>query len=381
MRGGPVFAAALLAGAATLVTWITGAPGPTCLGAGLLGAAATMHHRHPRSAPAGVLAALGLIAFDTPIGEVPLFLAAWNAFGIGRYTGVAVRIIAAFTTVLVAELGVGDDAFVPNLFLVVAPLLIGWALGERDAVARDLAARGAELEAERDVFAALSVRYERARISAELHDIVAHAISVMVVQASAGQRLAAADPARTQAAFDAIRDAARHAESDLGRLVTLLTVETADASDPELALINDLVAGAARTGLDVTLSLEGDLGLLSADVSRSAYLVVREGLTNALRYASGAPVRVRVRSASDEVVVEVRNAPAPRSAPLAGHGSSNGLRGLRERLDHAGGRLEAAATVDGGWCLRASLPRHPAVEALVAQRSSLGTTSQAHPPG
>ena len=104
----------------------------------------------------------------------------------------------------------------------------GRALREREQVAGQLAERVRELEEEREAHAALSVRYERARIASELHDIVAHAISVMVVQASAGQRLAARDPEPTAETFEAIAGAARQAEEDMGRLVALLADEGRD---------------------------------------------------------------------------------------------------------------------------------------------------------
>jgi signal transduction histidine kinase len=278
------------------------------------------------------------------------------AFGLGRYASPVAGGIAA-ASLFVAAVTQDHVNEAPNAFSVLFPLFAGYALRGRDRLAEELAARGAELDAERDVYAGLSVRYERARIAAELHDIVAHAISVMVVQASAGQRLAAIDPALTRETFSAIGDAARQAEADMGRLVALLADEQEVADAPDLALVQELVARAVGTGLDVTLRLEGDHSALPASEVRSTFLVVREGLTNALRYASGASVRVLVAARSDELLVEVVNAAAPGTPVLAGHGSGNGLRGLRERLDTCGGRLDAGPTGDGGWQLRARLPR------------------------
>jgi signal transduction histidine kinase len=257
------------------------------------------------------------------------------------------------------------DSVVPYLLIVGACWGAGRALREREQVAAELAARGHELEEEREAYAALSVRYERARIASELHDIVAHAISVMVVQASAGQRLAH-DPEATAETFQAIAGAARQAEQDMGRLVALLGDDTAIGPAPDLALVEELVARAAGSGLDVTLRLEGEREGLPAEVAEAAYRIVQEGLTNALRYAAGAPVAVRVRADRGALVVDVENGPADGSATLAGAGTGNGLRGLRERVDACGGRLEAGPTAADGWLLSARLPRrigaaaHPA---------------------
>ena len=148
------------------------------------------------------------------------------------------------------------DDWVPTVMFPAVFWGAGRAMRAHEVVARRLKERAAELAEEREAYAQLSVRYERARIAAELHDIVAHAISVMVVQASAGQRLAAVDPELTTQTFHHIADAARQAEDDMGRLVALLGDEPAGPA-PDLALVEELVARAAGSGLDVTLRLEG----------------------------------------------------------------------------------------------------------------------------
>ena len=260
----------------------------------------------------------------------------------------------------------------PALLITAAAWGAGRALRERERVAAQLAERARELEEEREAHAALSVRYERARIASELHDIVAHAISVMVVQASAGQRLAAHDPEATAETFEAIAGAARQAEEDMGRLVALLGDEGAIGPAPDLALVEELVARAAGSGLDVTLRLEGEREGLPAPLVEAAYRVVQEGLTNALRYASGAPVSVLVRGQPEALVVEVRNAPATRDVALAGAGTGNGLLGLRERVGGCGGTLEAGPTPDGGWRLSALLPRRVTGPHELSASHSLG---------
>ena len=202
------------------------------------------------------------------------------------------------------------------------------------------------------------MRYERARIASELHDIVAHAISVMVVQATAGQRLAPHDPEATAETFEAIAGAARQAEHEMALLVELLADERAAGADADIALVEDLVARASGSGLDVTLALEGDRGGMPPETARLAYRVVQEGLTNALRYAAGAPVRSAWRARPPRCGWRSPNGPVQGEPSLAGVGTGNGLRGLRERVEAAGGTLEAGPE-GGGWRLGVRLPRIP----------------------
>lgn len=330
-----------------------------CVGTGVVAAALLLYHHRPWLASAVAVTGLllTLVGGDPP-PDVAGLLAGAHAFFTARHVGGGLALGLAVALLALVEVRASSGNQVPILFVIVGPFLAGHALRGRHLVARQLQERASELEAERDVYADLSVRYERARIAAELHDIVAHAISVMVVQASAGQRLAIVDPELAQEAFSAIAGAARQAESDMARLVRLLADEPPEGDAEDLALVRELVSRAAGTGLDVSLRVEGDRTLLlHGPARRSAYLVVREGLTNALRYASGAPVRVLVDARPRELVVDVVNAAAGISPLLAGQGSGTGLRGLREHLDSCGGRLEAGRTPDGGWRLRARVPR------------------------
>jgi signal transduction histidine kinase len=350
-------AGALLGGVTTAVA----SDGLVAILAGALaGTALGTARRHTRAAWVAVAVATVAMAFDVE-GDVPagvilvpvvaLCAGLWET----RWGGVAalVGLVGAWEFL---DAMTPDSAFVPAILIPTTAWAAGRALRERNRVARQLAARARELEEEREAYAALSVRYERARIASELHDIVAHAISVMVVQASAGQRLAH-DPAATAETFEAIAGAARQAEQDMGRLVALLGDENAIGPAPDLALVEELVARAAGSGLDVTLRLEGEREGLPAEVGETAYRVVQEGLTNALRYAAGSAVAVRVRAAGEDLIVEVENDATDRQPALAGAGTGNGLRGLRERVDACGGRLEAGPTAGDGWLLSARLPR------------------------
>ena len=314
--------------------------------------------RHPRAA---WLATAATLLGTAPFGPAPTGVAlvvVAHAFVTGRgedrLWGVA-GLVALVAALEVNQLGTGS--FVPQLILPGAAWAAGRALRERELVADQLAERARELEDEREAHAALTVRYERARIASELHDIVAHAISVMVVQASAGQRLVERDPGAVSETFEAIAGAARQAEQDMGRLVALLGNEGAIGPAPDLALVEELVGRASGSGLDVRLRFEGEREGIPAVVVESAYRVVQEGLTNALRYAAGAAVSVVVRGEPEALLVAVENGPAGDEAALAGVGTGSGLIGLRERVAACGGTLEAGPRADGGWRLAGVLPR------------------------
>ena len=334
-----------LVAAAAGVAASAGTGVPSMIAAGVIGLALGLTRRHPRAAWLVTVAVLLAVA---PAGETGLGAAllvavhaAFAARAEDRWTGVA-----AFAALAGAqEIGVAfaSESPVPTLLVTGAGWGVGRGLRERDQVAASLAERARELEEEREAHAALSVRYERARIASELHDIVAHAISVMVVQAAAGQRIAH-DPAARRETFEAIAGAARQAEEDMGQLAALLGDENAIAVAPDLALVEQLVARAAGSGLAVTLRLEGEREGIPAPAAQAAYHVVQEGLTNALRYAAGAQVDVLVRGDRDALVVSVANGPAASEAALAGVGTGTGLQGLRERVGACGGTLEAGAT-------------------------------------
>jgi signal transduction histidine kinase len=247
-----------------------------------------------------------------------------------------------------------DGSLVPEIMLPGTLYLAGLALRGRETLANRLAAQSDELETERDAYARLSVRYERARIAAELHDVVAHAISVMVVQASAGQRLAVSEPARAAETFDVIASAARHAQADLDRLAGLLAQDTTSDTGADLGLVREIVDTARASGLPVTLRVSGDTSGVSGPVAHAALRVVQEGLTNALRYAPGALIEVVVDVFPGTLELSILN-DRPTVPTRLGLGSGRGLTGLRERVAAYGGTLDAGPNSDGGWSVRASM--------------------------
>jgi signal transduction histidine kinase len=247
----------------------------------------------------------------------------------------------------------GDTSEVALVMFSVPSFVAGTVFRLRREAADELARRGRELEEERELFAEVSMRHERARIASELHDIIGHAISVMVIQAAAGQRLVDTDPARAKQTFAAIAESARRGKEDLQRLIELLG--GTDVSGPDLSLIEEVVTRAARGGLDVSCRFEVDRDGVAGPTAHVAFRVVQESLTNALRYAPGAAVRVLVKASGRDLTVTVENDRSVQERPgLSGTG--RGLVGLRERVQGLGGQLLAGPAARGGWLVEATLP-------------------------
>lgn len=332
---------------------------------GALGVALAGSRRRPGTtllaANAILVAAIlsGVLPGEDPIS--PYFLIGAHCVLAGRYAGGWMAVAGPAVLLVLASVASWTDSGPFVGFICVAAWAGGRALREREEVTARLAERARELDEEREAHAELSVRYERARIASELHDIVAHAISVMVVQATAGQRLVGTAPELAAETFENLASAARQAEADLGRLVALLGDEDAIGAAPDLSLVEELVRHAAGSGLDVTLRLEGQREGLPAEVAQTAYRVVQEGLTNALRYAAGSAVAVVVRGDHDALEVSVENGPAGGGAGLGGVGTGNGLRGVRERVGACAGSVDAGPTAGGGWRLAVRLPRRETV--------------------
>jgi signal transduction histidine kinase len=287
---------------------------------------------------------------------LPTFLLAYSvgASASRWQSALAVVLLGAGLQIAVAQV----NPFV--VVVTVGPWAVGLVVRSRRRLTEQLELRGRELEAEREVFAAEAVRYERARIARELHDIVAHSVSVMVIQASAGQRLTAADPALATEAFDSISEAAGQAEAEIARLVELLDHEPQPRGDDDMRLIGELVTRAGRAGLAVGCRFTGSFAGLADEAATAAYRVVQEGLTNASKHAPGAPIEVDI--AGEAAHVEVRVVNGPTVGPLSGleHiGSGTGLAGMRERVAACGGQLSAGPAAGGGWQVIARLPCAP----------------------
>jgi signal transduction histidine kinase len=318
---------------------------------------------HPRAAS---VLALGLFLTALAVGDgwfpdtgVAVFSVSFAVLALG-WSGRAAWLVAlcGLAYLLPFYYLSGEDSWVAALMFTVPPYVAGTVLRLRKETADELAVRAQELEEERELFAEIALRHERARIASELHDIVGHAISVMVIQAAAGQRLVDADPERAKEAFAAISESARQGREDLERLIELLGgTGVAEGASPDLSLLDEVVTRAGRSGLNVTCRFEGDRDHVPEPVAHLAFRVVQESLTNALRYAPGADVRIviRVDDAARGLEVRVENdRTVQHDAPLAGTG--HGLIGLRERIQTLGGQFSAGTTGPGGWAVEARLP-------------------------
>ncbi|HEY7145570.1 MAG TPA: histidine kinase [Streptosporangiaceae bacterium] len=240
----------------------------------------------------------------------------------------------------------------------VGPLLALYFDARRRLV-QALTERAERAERERYLLAGQARAEERARLAAEMHDVVTHRVSLMVLQAGA-LRVTTADESTRQAAEE-IRAAGCQALDELRDLVGIL--HAAPGSDEAIAPgLAALVAESTKVGTPAELIEEGDPANASPVVARTAYRIVREALTNVRKHAPGAQVTVRVRYDQAQVRLTVRNTrpagPVPPDAALAGTGSGLGIAGLRQRVELVHGTLRAAATPDGGFSLDATMPSY-----------------------
>jgi signal transduction histidine kinase len=354
--------AAVLTVASLLQIWL--GPGPVhqqALGALFATAAcATVAFRQRYPATAGVTAQ-GVLALD--------FLT-WHNLAAGGWTiawfcslyGLAVwasrwRFVAGAAFVGLTDLApVGRDASPANwdstavgfaLGTVVVMLLLRRIVGDRDSRAR-LAER------ERDVAAREAVVEERARIARELHDAVAHSVSMMVIQAGAERRVA--ENGSTREVLQTIEQIGRGALTEMRRLVGMLRTDSSEglAPQPTLADLPTLMTQVGEAGLPVEFRVDGEPRELPVGIELSAYRIVQEALTNALKHAGRAQASVIVRYRPDSLELEIADdgAGTPAGVPGGGHG----LTGIRERVSLYGGRFDASARRGGGFAVRVLLP-------------------------
>ncbi|MGZ2357246.1 sensor histidine kinase [Streptomyces sp. 372A] len=253
----------------------------------------------------------------------------------------------------------GSALLLPLCAAVV--LVIGAAVRERRVAQRRLAEQETVSEAER---ARRTLLEERARIARELHDVVAHHMSVITVQAdSAPYRLPElSDEAREE--FGTIAASARESLAEMRRLLVVLRGDGAEgerAPQPGIDRLQQLVESTVRTGLPAELSLAAGLGDVPSAVDLSAYRIVQEALANVVRHAPGARTRISVTSDGGQLTVLVVNAPPEQpGSPLETAGTGHGLIGMRERVRLTGGSLDAGPLPDGGFRVAARLPLSPA---------------------
>jgi signal transduction histidine kinase len=222
----------------------------------------------------------------------------------------------------------------------------------------------AQLEAQRDTAAVEALRLERLRIARELHDILAHSVSVMVLQAAGGQAVLRSDPDRALRAFKVIQDTGVGCTGELRRLLCLLRAAGEDSAGdlggtPGLADVDGLVDNTRAAGVAVSREVEGAPGRVDSSVSLTVYRIVQESLTNTMKHAgAGARARVHLAWMPGRLTVTVEDHARDPRVPAADAGrlsTRHGLRGLRERVAIAGGTFEAQPT-EAGFVVRAELP-------------------------
>jgi signal transduction histidine kinase len=245
--------------------------------------------------------------------------------------------------------------------VVLGSLLVaGWAAGSgsrsRRAYLDQLAARARDLDREREQSGALAVAAERGRISRELHDVVAHGLSLIVIQAMGGEAALDVEPAATRAALAAIVHTGRESLADMRRVLGALG-EVADAWHPQpgLAHLPALVDQVRRTGTRIRLDIEGAAAPLPAPLDLSAYRIVQEALTNVMKHAGpGASARVVLAYAACALDIRVADEGVP--VPVGTTPPGNGIGGMRERVRLLGGHFSAGPRPGGGFEVYARLP-------------------------
>jgi signal transduction histidine kinase len=245
----------------------------------------------------------------------------------------------------------------PGAWLALAiAWLVGRDLRRRRQRVTDLEDRAERLEREREEQALLAVAEERGRIARELHDVIAHGVSVIVVQAQAGPHLIG-DPQRAIGVFRAIESSGRDALVELRRLLGILRSgdeQLAIGPQPGLGSLQSLVEQVRASGLPVELRIEGEPVRLPAGIDLSAYRIVQEALTNVVRHAEDAAAEVVIRYRERRLELDVLDDGHGRTSRR--NGTGHGLIGMRERVALYGGTLEAGTREGGGYAVRAQLP-------------------------
>ena len=359
-------AAVLLAWALFDVPWWWRPPGHggsalVILGVIALAAAQSMPFLRRRQQPAAVLALTGAALAVKYAAGLNIWSAAAAvlaaAYGLGAYGSSTVRragralaacaLLAVFIT-LPADRSSHDPA------IACALLAIALGMGEVTSAHRDTAAAAARHAQD----------MERARLARELHDVVAHQLSAIAVQAGAARLAAASDPQAAAAAVAAIERQARGGLTELNQLVRELRPAADTGPDtspqPRLGDIPSLIERAGEAGMRAELRVDGEPRPLPPAVELAGYRVVQESLTNAIRYAAGAAATVRLAYRDDGIMVEVTDdGPGAAAAAAAIRGGGAGLAGLRERARLLGGQLEAGSAAERGFAVRAFLPGPP----------------------
>ncbi|WP_187437694.1 sensor histidine kinase [Actinomadura decatromicini] len=318
---------------------------------------------------AGPFAAYQALGFATTFGSLGLYLALYSAgahqvrlrHGLAGAVSAGYAVLALVLDRLRSPLGIADYL---AFYLVLAAF---WLVGSIVRTRRTEEAQRRRLAAE------VATAAERARIASELHDVVTHHVTAMVVQADAAQFVLTSAPDKAGEGLSAISDTGRRALTELRYLLDVLeaTGESASADParadqaPALGRLGDLVEQARRSGQPIEFSERGERRAQSVDVELAAYRVVQEALTNAMKYAAGQPTQVLVRHGEERIEITVTTDASPAAAPAvrdAAPAGGRGLAGLRARARMVDGELKAGPRPEGGFEVHATIPSKPASE-------------------
>jgi signal transduction histidine kinase len=328
-----------------------------------------LRRRFPLGGPAGywvLAAALALVDWRPipyAVAQFPTGLAV--AFLLGNLrstlkTGIGLGIVIAGSVIVVYEIpdhSTAELIFIPLEFAIA--WLAGFAVRERAERAEAAELRAAVAELERDAAARVAVAEERARIARELHDIVAHAVSVMVLQVGAVRHNLTDERAEDGEALKAVERAGRTALAEMRRLLGAMRSEGEEAEllpQPGLDGLDSLLEEIARAGLPVELHVEGDECALPRAIELSAYRIVQEGLTNALKHARATRADVTMRYEPSGLQLEIQD---DGLGNTTSDGLGHGLVGIRERVKIYGGEMSAGVANGGGFVLKTRLPLAP----------------------
>lgn len=348
-----------------------------------IGCAAPLWFRRRAPMATGLAVAALVVPFlvwnySVPTASVAMLIAAYSA---GAYATLArsAVVLAALMTVSVgyvlisSERAAGGGAFaISNVVISVLAFMLVWGLGRavrsRRAYTAELEDRAQRLERTSAAEVRAARAEERSRIARELHDVVAHHVSVMTVQAAGAQRTLDRDPQRSAEALRSIEATGRSALSEMRRIVGVLRGPESDGADgaaadlapaPGLSDLDALAAKLRATGLPVDVRIEGERSALPVGVDLTAFRIVQEALTNTIKHAGPSRANVVIRYRPGELEVGVSDDGRGLAAALEGRPTGHGLLGMRERVALYGGTLAVGPRPGGGFDVRARIPYDP----------------------
>jgi signal transduction histidine kinase len=353
--------------------------GPLWLNMALLvGIALTFNWRRtrplvPAVAVIGGLAVMSLWLTEPPNTFAAVLLMVSVAYAIGRHLhGRRSIYTLGLGTVAIVGLAISfdpHDIFFPVTFFWILPWLAGRTIRNHTMLARELAEKAERAQHAREEDERRAIALERSRIARELHDVLAHNLSVMVVQAAAARRVLDKNPAAAVEAAALIERTGREALAEIRQLFGPVRRGDGEAlsGPPSIARVDGLARRARAAGLRVELRVSGSPVELPAGIDLTAYRIVQEALTNAIKHSGSAQAHVTIAYEPNEVVLSIEDdGEGPREGyELSESGGGHGLVGMRERAALYGGLLQAGRRRGGGFAVRARLPTRPLVPGAV----------------